>query len=156
MLPACLYWPAHAILPPAVPETGQSMSEFSWWLLIVGLVIGGGLVWLVLADAGRRDDEISERELRSEAAWIAAAMADSGHPIDPSAVEEVLYLHRSYLASLPPDDPGAADAQDAGAGEADASEAPGPSPATDLPDAPTDTAHHFQEDGDRERDAARR
>jgi hypothetical protein len=131
------------------------MSEFSWWLLIVGLVIGGGLVWLVLADAGRREDEISERELRGEAAWIAAAMGDSGHPIDPSVVEEVLYLHRSYLASLPPDDPRTADVQDAGADEAEPSEAPGPSPATDPPDAPTDAAHS-PEDGDRERDAAPR
>ena len=80
------------------------MSEFNWWLLIVGLVVGAGLVWLVLADSTRRESEIEARELPAEAAWIADAMADQGRPIDRSDAEEVLRLHRAYLASPPPDD----------------------------------------------------
>jgi hypothetical protein len=85
------------------------MNEFSWWLLIVGLVVGGGLAWLVLADSSRREDEISEQELRSEAIWIAAMLADSGRPIEPGLAEEILRLHREYLASPPPDAPIPAD-----------------------------------------------
>jgi hypothetical protein len=80
------------------------MSEFNWWLLIVGLVIGAGLVWLILADSHRRDSEISQTELPAEAAWIAATMTEAGQPLDPETAERVLLLHRAYLASLPPDE----------------------------------------------------
>ena len=79
------------------------MSEFNWWLLIVGLVIGAGLVWLILADSHRRESEISEIELPAEAAWIAATMEEAGQPLDAETAERVLLLHRAYLASLPPD-----------------------------------------------------
>lgn len=79
------------------------MSEFSWWLLIVGLVIGAGLVWLVLADSNRREADVTDRELPLEAAWIASELADGGLRADPSTVEEVLRLHRAYLAAPPPD-----------------------------------------------------
>lgn len=88
------------------------MSEFSWWLLIVGLVVGAGLVWLVLADSSRREGDVEARELPAEAAWIAEAMADQGRPIDQSDAEEVLRLHRAYLAGPPPDEPDEADAAD--------------------------------------------
>ena len=80
------------------------MSEFNWWLLIVGLVIGAGLVWLILADSHRRDSEISEAELPAEAAWIAQTMEEAGQPLDSETAERVLRLHRAYLASLPPDE----------------------------------------------------
>ena len=80
------------------------MSEFNWWLLIVGLVIGAGLVWLILADSHRRESEISEIELPAEAAWIAATMEEDGQPLDAETAERVLLLHRAYLASLPPDE----------------------------------------------------
>jgi hypothetical protein len=79
-------------------------SEFSWWLLIVGLVIGAGLVWLVLSDSSRRESEITEQELPKEAAWIAEIVTQSGRRLDPETAEAVLRLHRTYLASLPPDD----------------------------------------------------
>jgi hypothetical protein len=79
-------------------------SEFSWWLLIVGLVIGAGLVWLVLSDSNRRESEIAEEELPREAAWIAELVTQSGRRLDPETAEAVLRLHRTYLASLPPDD----------------------------------------------------
>jgi len=35
-------------------------AEFQWWLLIVGIVIGGALVYLVLADLG--SERIAELE----------------------------------------------------------------------------------------------
>ena len=79
-------------------------SEFSWWLLIVGLVIGAGLVWLVLSDSNRRESEITDEELPKEAAWIAELVTQSGRRLDPETAEAVLRLHRTYLASLPPDE----------------------------------------------------
>ncbi len=79
-------------------------AEFNWWLLIVGLVIGGGLTWLVLADASRREVDIEERELDSEARWIAETLTSSGRRIDDDHVREVLRLHRAYRTAPPPDD----------------------------------------------------
>jgi len=79
-------------------------SEFSWWLLIVGLVIGAALVWLVLSDSRRRESEITDEELPKEAAWIAEVVTQSGRRLDPETTEAVLRLHRTYLASLPPDE----------------------------------------------------
>ncbi|MFL5680819.1 MAG: hypothetical protein ACJ77B_09495 [Chloroflexota bacterium] len=79
-------------------------GEFSWWLLIVGLVVGAGLVWLVLADSSRRETEVTEEELPAEATWIATTLADAGDDISPETAEHVLRLHRAYLASPPPDE----------------------------------------------------
>jgi hypothetical protein len=78
-------------------------AEFNWWLLIVGLVIGAGLVYLVLADASRRDADVMADELPREATWIAASMTAEGRSIDPPTAERVLELHRAYLAAPPPD-----------------------------------------------------
>ncbi len=82
-------------------------AEFNWWLLIVGLVIGAGLVWLILADNTRREADISERERGSEARWIAEALHDQGRRVSAEDVLDVLDLHRSYLGAPPPDEPDA-------------------------------------------------
>lgn len=91
-------------------------SEFNWWLLIVGLVVGAGLVWLVVADSRRREVDVSEAERDGEARWIAEAMADAGRRVDDGDVLDILRLHAAYLAAAPPDE-----AFD----EADATSAPG-------------------------------
>ena len=80
-------------------------SEFNWWLLIVGLVVGAGLVWLVMADSRRREVDVSEAERDGESQWIAEAMTDAGRQIDDADVLDVLRLHAAYLAALPPDEP---------------------------------------------------
>ena len=80
-------------------------AEFNWWLLIVGLVVGGGLVWFVLMDSRRRDVDVDERERPREAAWLSRLLADEGHDVSPEAVERLLLLHRTYLEAPPPDDP---------------------------------------------------
>jgi hypothetical protein len=72
-------------------------AEFNWWLLIVGLAVGAGLVWLVLADWSRNEEDVAAEERSAEAAWIAQAMAWRGTPIDTAAAEEVLDLHRTFL-----------------------------------------------------------
>ncbi len=79
-------------------------AEFNWWLLIVGLVIGAGLVWLVLADSSRREVDLEEREMDAESRWIADALADGGQPLDEARVLDVLRLHRAYRAVPPPDE----------------------------------------------------
>jgi hypothetical protein len=78
-------------------------AEFNVWLLIVGLVVGAGLVWLVIMDSRRRESEVDERERPREAAWLAAAMADDGYDVSPEAAERLLLLHRAYLEAAPPD-----------------------------------------------------
>jgi hypothetical protein len=79
-------------------------AEFNWWLLIVGLVFGAGLVYLVLADSSRRESEVAAEEVPREAAWIAATLRSEGTPVAPEIAERVLLLHREYLASPPPDE----------------------------------------------------
>ncbi len=76
------------------------VAEFNWWLLIVGVVAGGVLTWLVLADTTRREREIGDEELLAEAAWITKAV---GGRVDPAAAEDVLRTHRRYLGFPPPD-----------------------------------------------------
>ena len=76
-------------------------SEFSIWLLVVGLVAGGALTWLVMAELSRRDEEISERELRAEAGWMVGAVGDPR--LDAQLAEEALRAHRRYLSFPPPD-----------------------------------------------------
>ena len=80
------------------------MSEFNWWLLIVGLVVGAGLVWLILADSQRRESAAADEDLATESDWIAETLAQAGQPTDSASVEQVLRLHRTWLASLPPED----------------------------------------------------
>lgn len=80
-------------------------AEFNWWLLIVGLVVGGGLVWFVLMDARRRDVDVDEQERPREALWLSRMLRDEGHEVSPEAADRILVLHRSYLEAPPPDDP---------------------------------------------------
>jgi len=84
------------------------MAEFQWWLLLVGLVAGGGLVFVVSMDGRRREQDIGELEQRAEATWIADQLSQSGGremPSGPDAgtVEDVLRAHREYLSLQPPD-----------------------------------------------------
>ena len=98
-------------------------AEFNVWLLIVGLVVGAGLVWLVIMDSRRREADIDDKERPMEAAWLSAVMIEDGYDIGPEAAEQILLLHRAYLEAPPPD--GVGDRGDA------ASEAPGPAAPSD-------------------------
>ena len=80
-------------------------AEFNWWLLIVGLVVGAGLVWLVVLDSRRRESDVAPGEMAREALWLAAALDDEGLEVSPATAGRLLELHRAYLASPPPDDP---------------------------------------------------
>ena len=81
------------------------MAEFQWWLLIVGLLAGGGLVAVVTMDGRRREEDIGDLERRAEATWIAGRVAGRRErSIDPRTVEAVLRAHREYLSLPPPDE----------------------------------------------------
>ena len=79
------------------------MAEFQWWLLIVGVVAGAGLVAVVFMDGARREVDIAEDERRAEATWISSTLSAEGRPIDRDDAEAVLRAHREYLALPPPD-----------------------------------------------------
>jgi hypothetical protein len=73
-------------------------SEFNWWLLLVGIVVGAALAWLVLADFGS-DEAVpgeGETDLQLEADWIAARFEEHDRTIDPDEVVSVLELDRLY------------------------------------------------------------
>lgn len=80
-------------------------AEFNWWLLIVGLVVGAGLVWLVVLDSRRGESDIEPTEMAREALWLSTVLADEGMDVSPAKASRLLELHRAYLGSPPPDDP---------------------------------------------------
>jgi hypothetical protein len=84
-----------------MPARGSMSAEFNWWLLIAGIVAGGVLTWLVLADSSRRDRDVTDRELPAESAWIARSLGLPG--VDADTAEQVLLAHRRYLEFPPPD-----------------------------------------------------
>ena len=79
------------------------MADFQWWLLLVGLVAGGGLVAVMSMDGKRREVDLDALERVAEANWIAERLAGSAESVDGSTVESILRLHREYLAMPPPD-----------------------------------------------------
>jgi hypothetical protein len=78
-------------------------AEFNIWMLVVGLVVGAGLVWLVIMDSRRRESEVDAAERPREAAWLSAVLRDDGYEVSPEAAEQLLILHRAYLEAPPPD-----------------------------------------------------
>jgi len=80
------------------------ISEFNWWLLLLGLVVGGGLTWLVLAETRRREQDLEEVDLADEAIWLEERLADEGREVSSDTIERVVQLHREYLAVVPPVD----------------------------------------------------
>ena len=79
------------------------MAEFQWWLLLLGLVAGGGIVAVVYLDGARREQDIDDAELPAEATWISERLGTRGYPVDAATVERVLLEHRSYRLEPPPD-----------------------------------------------------
>jgi hypothetical protein len=112
-------------------------AEFNRWLLLLGLVVGGGLTWLVLAETRRREQDLEDDELAEEAAWLEARMAEEGQPLPAETLERVIQLHRAYLAITPSDEP-SADPWLAEEPEAQSVHEDGPVSKRTPPPAPTD------------------
>ena len=79
------------------------MAEFQWWLLLVGLVAGGGLVAVVTMDGRRREDDLADLEREAESNWIAERVHGLDRDIDGRTVASILRIHREYLGLPPPD-----------------------------------------------------
>jgi hypothetical protein len=79
-------------------------AEFNVWLLVVGLIVGAGLVWLVVMDSRRHEAEVDAVERPREAAWLSVVLAEDGFDVSPEAAERLLVLHRAYLGAPPPDE----------------------------------------------------
>ncbi|CAN5489070.1 hypothetical protein BH20CHL6_BH20CHL6_02490 [soil metagenome] len=107
-------------------------SEFQYWFLLLGLGLGGGLVWLLTGRLSRQEDDLDAAERAAEADWISRAITADGGIAPPELVDEVLELHRSYLAGPPLDVREGPDADRVAATEAGHESATGRDPATEA------------------------
>jgi len=77
------------------------MSEqFIGWALVVGLAIGGALVWFAIGRLPRSGEEIPTSERAAEVAWISREINERGGQAPEDLVAEVLDLHTEYLESV--------------------------------------------------------
>jgi len=72
-------------------------EQYIGWALIVGLAIGGTLVWFAIGRIPRSGEEIPREERVVEAAWISRVINERGGLVPPDLAEEVLDLHAEYL-----------------------------------------------------------
>ena len=72
-------------------------EQYIGWALVVGLAIGGALVWFVIGRLPRSGEEVPEAERRHEAEWISSTIGKRGGMAPADLVEEVLDLHVAYL-----------------------------------------------------------
>jgi len=72
-------------------------EQYIGWALVLGLVVGGALVWYAVGRLPRTSEEITADERAAEAAWISDTITERGGKAPPDLVEEVLDLHVHYL-----------------------------------------------------------
>jgi hypothetical protein len=72
-------------------------EQYIGWALVLGLTVGGLLVWFAIGRLPRSGEEIPADERAAEAAWISDSISERGGMAPPELVEEVLELHVEYL-----------------------------------------------------------
>ena len=72
-------------------------EQYIGWALVVGLVIGGALVWFAVGRLPRSGEEVPPEERAGEAEWISRIVTERGGVAPSDLVEEVLELHAEYL-----------------------------------------------------------
>lgn len=72
-------------------------EQYVGWALLVGLAIGGALVWFAIGRLPRSGEEIPPEERIAEATWISQTIDSRGGMAPQDLVEEVLDLHTQYL-----------------------------------------------------------
>jgi hypothetical protein len=85
------------------------MSDpFTFWVFLA--VLGGtaAVIWLLTGTVMRQEDDLEADERAAEAAWISATIEGAGGDVPETVIEQVLELHRHYLAGS------AADVDDTG------------------------------------------
>src|SRR5258705_8457285 len=90
---------------PVRPYPSGHMAEFQWWLLLVGLAAGGGLVAVVSMDARRREEDLAELERRAEATWIADPLGPRGGAPDAATAAAVAPAPPPHPRPPPPGPP---------------------------------------------------
>jgi hypothetical protein len=72
-------------------------EQYIGWALVLGLVVGGALVWYAVGRLPRSGEELTADERSSEAAWISETIRARGGKAPVDLVDEVLELHVRYL-----------------------------------------------------------
>jgi len=72
-------------------------EQYVGWALLVGLAIGGALVWFAIGKLPRSGEEIPPEERAAEAASISEIINSRGGMAPKDLVEEVLELHAEHL-----------------------------------------------------------
>ena len=72
-------------------------DQYIGWALVVGLAIGGALVWFAVGRLPRSGEEMPDSERHSEAEWISRTINKRGGMAPNDLVEEILSLHTDYL-----------------------------------------------------------
>jgi hypothetical protein len=72
-------------------------EQYIGWALVVGLVIGGALVWFAVGRLPRSGEDVPVAERAAEAEWISSTINRRGGMAPSDLVEEVLELHVEYL-----------------------------------------------------------
>jgi hypothetical protein len=72
-------------------------DQYIGWALVVGLAIGGALIWFAIGRLPRSGEELPPEERIAEAAWISDIINERGGLAPPDLVDEVLELHVEYL-----------------------------------------------------------
>ncbi len=80
-------------------------GEYAWWFLVVGLAVGGALVWLIRGQMAREEEDVADTERGPEAEWISRTIERAGGIAPADLVAQVLALHRSYLRDADPFEP---------------------------------------------------
>jgi hypothetical protein len=70
---------------------------FSWWLVVLGIAVGIGVVWLFTVRLPVNESDADEAETIEEAGWISETIESWGGVAPAPLVQEVLQLHRRYL-----------------------------------------------------------
>jgi hypothetical protein len=72
-------------------------EQYIGWALVLGLVIGGALVWFAVGRIPRSGEEVPAEERAAEAGWISRTIAERGGEAPEDLVREVLELHVEFL-----------------------------------------------------------
>ena len=72
-------------------------EQYIGWALVLGLAIGGALVWFAIGRLPRSGEETTPAERAAEAGWISSQINTRGGVAPADLVEEVLELHAEYL-----------------------------------------------------------
>ena len=72
-------------------------EQYIGWALVLGLAIGGALVWFAVGRLPRSGEEVPEAERHAEAQWISRTIGKRGGMAPADLVEEILDLHVDYL-----------------------------------------------------------